>query len=94
MSDPNRADSDYVQERTELRNHVARSLEQKSRRRSSTTPSPSFRSPAWKQRRHDAHDRLAGLILQLLASAAREGELDPRSDLVADLRQAAEETPG
>ena len=90
MSDLIWSDSDDLHEREELRNHVARFLERKS------VPIVNdaiavFPYAGVETAEGDSHHRLAGLILQLLASAARDGELDPRNDLVADLSQAAEE---
>jgi diguanylate cyclase (GGDEF)-like protein len=80
-----------VQERTELRNHVARSLEQKSAPIINDAISI-FPYAGVETAEVASHHQLAGLIVQLLALAAREGDLDPRSDLVGDLHQAAEET--
>ncbi len=89
MSDPTRSDSDYVQERTELRNHVARALEQKSAPIVNDAIAV-FPFAGVETAEADSHNRLAGLILQLLAVAARQGTLDALNDLVGDLRQAAE----
>ena len=85
-----RSDTDYVQERTELRNQVARSLEQQ------TAPIVNdavavFPFTGVQTVAADSNNRLAELILQLLAQTARDEELDPRSDLLADLCQAADD---
>jgi diguanylate cyclase (GGDEF)-like protein len=84
------SDTDYVQERTELRNQVARSLEQQ------TAPIVNdavavFPFAGLQTVAADSNNRLAELILQLLAQTARAGDLDPRSDLLGDLCQAADE---
>jgi len=82
-------DSDYVQERTELRTQVARALEQQA------TPIVNdaiavFPFAGVEDADSDTSNRLADLILQLLAVATRDGEIETRSDLVGDLRLAVE----
>lgn len=83
-------DSQYVQERTELRHHVAKALEQQAVPIINDAVAV-FPFAGVESRESNLHNRLAEFILQLLAAAAREGELDPRSELVGDLRKAAED---
>ena len=88
LVDPGRSDSDYVRESGELRSHVARVLEQQA------TPIVSdavavFPFAGVEAAEADSTTRLARLMVRLLAVAVRAGELDPRSDTVGDLRQAA-----
>lgn len=90
MPDDVRTDSRYVQERTELRHHVAKSLEQKALAIVSDAVAV-FPFIGVETGETDLHNRLGGFILNLLAAAARDGELDPRSEIIGDLRQAAEE---
>jgi hypothetical protein len=85
-----RTDSHYVHEGTELRNQVARSLEQQATVIVNDAVAV-FPFTGVETADPDSHNRLGGVILQLLATAAREGELDARSELVGDLRQLAEE---
>ena len=83
-------DSRYVQERVELRAQVARWLEQHApaivNDAAAVFPFAGVGTGA-----SDAASRLAELLLALLTVAARDGELDPRSEAVADLRQQAAE---
>jgi diguanylate cyclase (GGDEF)-like protein len=84
------ADIQYVQERAELRSLVARALEQQSapivNDAVAVFPFAGLQTVA-----ADSHNRLAELILQLLAVTARDGEIDARNELLADLHQAAED---
>jgi diguanylate cyclase (GGDEF)-like protein len=83
------ADRNYVNQGTELRHQVARSLEQQAAPIVNDAVAV-FPFTGVEGSDPDSHNRLAALILQLLALAAREGELDPRSDAITDLRHAAE----
>ena len=90
LPDPNAADSHHVSESLELRNHVARSVEQ----HRSTIVSEAvavFPFADVETVDPDLHNRLARLILQLLVVAARDGEFDPRNEIVAELRQTLDD---
>ena len=84
-----RADINSVQEGAELRELVAKSLEQQAAVIVSDAVAV-FPFSGVAARGTESHARIGEVILQLLAGAARAGELDPRSDLVGELRQAAE----
>jgi diguanylate cyclase (GGDEF)-like protein len=84
-----RTDSHYVQERTGLRHHVATSLEERAVAIINDAIAV-FPFAGTESGGPGSHNRLAALILQSLAAAARQGELDPRSEPVGDLRHAAE----
>lgn len=88
LAEPARPDSDYVQERTELRHQVSQTLEA----RTDTIVSDAVSVfPFAGMEGVEAADstRLATLILQLITAAIRDGDLDPRSAAVADAQQLA-----
>ena len=87
---PRAADSQYVHEAAELGSRVARSLEQQGTAIVNDAVAV-FPFTGVETADSDAHNRLATLILQLMAAAARDGELDSRSELIADLRVVAED---
>ena len=84
------ADTQYVHEGAELRNQVARSLEQQGAGIVNDAVAV-FPFTGLAAADPNTHNRLGRLILQLLAAAARDGELDPRSALVGDLQALAED---
>jgi diguanylate cyclase (GGDEF)-like protein len=90
LADTASTDSDPVPARTELRSHVARVLEQGRtrivREAVAVLPFAGLGSGA-----SDSYNRLAELILQLLAVATRDGEVDPRNDTAGDLGQTIED---
>lgn len=88
LSQPQQTDSDYVEERSELRSHVANGLNA----RGATIVNDAVTvSPFAGMEGVTAEDssRLATQILQLLAAAVLEGGLDSRSAIVADARELA-----
>ena len=87
---PPQADSDYVQEPTELRSQVARTLVL----RAETIVKDSvavFPFAGVEEVDAEFSVKLAGLILQLITDAALTGPLNPRTPSVNDLRQVASE---
>jgi diguanylate cyclase (GGDEF)-like protein len=90
LHDPDATGSDDLSESLELRNHVARSIEQQR----STIVSEAvavFPFAGLETADPDLHNRLARLILQLLVLAARDGEIDARNDVVGELRQTLDD---
>jgi diguanylate cyclase (GGDEF)-like protein len=85
-----RPDTDYVQERADLRTLIARALDQHSapivNDAVAVFPFSGLQGVA-----ADSNNRLAELILQLLAASARDGELDARGELLGDMCQSAAE---
>ena len=84
------ADSRYVQQRDELRQHAARVLEDRadSILNDALSLFPfSGADPAGTE----TLVRIGGLVLGTLVTAARAGEIDPRSSTVVDLRRTAAE---
>lgn len=81
------ADTGTVAVRQELRRHLSHELEARAaaivRDAIALIPYVGF------QQNDDLAGRLSGLIVQMLVVAVREGELDARSTLVADLRELA-----
>ena len=87
---PPQTDSDYVQEPTELRSQVARTLVL----RAETIVKDSvavFPFAGVEEVDAEFSVKLAGLILQLITDAALTGPLNPRTPSVNDLRQVASE---
>lgn len=78
-----------MQERDELRQHIARLLDQ----RASTVASDALAlfPYAGLQPADDTSARLIDLVIQLLVAAARDGDVDARSGEVAELRRIARE---
>ena len=88
---PSSADTDYVQEHTELRVHIARVLGH----RASSVVSDAvavFPFAGVAGVHTDSHRLLAKRILQLLAFGARDGSVDAHRELLGELCQAAENT--
>jgi diguanylate cyclase (GGDEF)-like protein len=83
------ADTRSVPVGQELRQHLAHQLETRAaaivRDAIALIPYVGF------QQKDDLASRLSGLIVQMLVVAVREGDLDARSTLVADLRELARE---
>jgi diguanylate cyclase (GGDEF)-like protein len=86
MTNPPHADSDGVQEPAQSRHQIVRILEQHAEAIVNDAvalfPFAIVESSDRERSRH-----LAELILQLLMAATRDGELDPRSGRVAELRE-------
>ena len=85
---PREADTDFVEERSELRTHVANSLET----RATTICKDAvavFPFAGMEGVTAEDSSRLAGQILQLLAAAVRGERLDSRSAGVTDARELA-----
>jgi diguanylate cyclase (GGDEF)-like protein len=80
----------YVHDRTELQTQVARSLEQAADA-IVTDAVAVFAFAGLETAEAPTHNRLAGLILQLMTLAVRQGEVDARVALVGRLRNAAEQ---
>ena len=89
LAGPSSTDTEYVEDYTELRAHIARVL---GRRRASVVDEAVAVLPfAGFQAVHaDAHRAMAERIAQLLAFAARDGAVDTHHELVGELCQAAE----
>jgi diguanylate cyclase (GGDEF)-like protein len=84
------ADTQGVNEGIQLRHEIARTLEQRAAAIVADAAAV-FPFTGIDTSGPDSHNRLARLLLELLAGAAREGELDPRGQLVAHLTAALEE---
>ena len=81
------ADTDAVEERDELRQHIARILEQ---RRASITSDAIGLSPyTGLDADDDLSARLADLVVNVLIAAIEDAEIDARSRHIADLRRLA-----
>ena len=87
---PPPADRPYVQEQDDIRQHVTRLLEQRAEAigTDALLLAPFARTDAGES---DLTARMVELALQVLIAAMRDGEVDPRSSYVVDLRRAARE---
>lgn len=83
------ADTATVEARKELREHIARVLE--ARADSITSDAAAIFPYAGFEPADEVSGRLTELLVRLLIRAVREGDVDPRSAYVADLRRLARE---
>lgn len=82
------SDSGNVQDREELRQHIARILQQRAEALATDTTAISSVGAA-EGADPELTRRLASLLVHLLIVAARDGGIDPRSPDVSDLRRTA-----
>lgn len=89
-SGPARADNPRVDDRAALRQHIARLFEQ--RAKAITSDAIAVLPFAGRESSGgEVAERLGTLTLQLLATAARTGGVDPRSQDISDLRRVVRE---
>ena len=88
LAQPLPPDSDYVEERTELRTHVSRTLAH--RAETIVSDAVSVLAFAGMERvEPDDRAKIAHLILGLITESARDGEVDTRRPVIGELRAFA-----
>jgi diguanylate cyclase (GGDEF)-like protein len=80
------ADSRYVDERDQLRQHVARVLQNRAEAIVNAAV-PSFPFAGVDPEARETAGRVGDLVLQLLMAVTRDGEVDPRCSYIVDLRR-------